>query len=465
MEYYQVEKLESEIGLWIPCGRAATTALDVRGLMPGMDYKFRVLAVNEEGESSPLESDDLISAKDPFSESDPPRNLEILDYDQESADLKWNPPRDNGGAEITGYLIEKKDNFGKWVRAHEVPGNQTKCTVPKLSEGKMYEFRVRAINAAGESSPSNEVGPITCKARNLKPKINRKALLEVYCKAGEPFSFDVNVEGEPSPEKKWLSNGKEILLSDRIKVVHSANNTKVYVRSAVREDTGTLTLTAENINGLDTADVRITVIDVPGSPTGPLSVKNITAKDCELEWKPPKDNGGLPVTGYTIERCDETIGGRWTVIGDTDGPETTFKVPGLMENHKYKFRVCAVNKEGKSKPLETFGSYEAKNPFEVPSKPGQPKVINFDVDWTQLEWDKPEFDGGSPITGYVIEKRDNQSQKWEECCKTEGEEPVCRVRQLIEQFVYEWRVKATNQAGESVPSEPSVPHRFESFLF
>ena len=47
---------------------------------------------------------------------------------------------------------------------------------------------------------------------------------------------------------------------------------------------------------------------------------------------------------------------------------------GLIENHRYRFRVRAVNKEGKSDPLETSGVYEAKNPFEVPSKPGRPKV-------------------------------------------------------------------------------------------
>ena len=46
----------------------------------------------------------------------------------------------------------------------------------------------------------------------------------------------------------------------------------------------------------------------------------------------------------------------------------------MIENHRYRFRVRAVNKEGKSEPLETSGVYEAKNPFEVPSKPGRPKV-------------------------------------------------------------------------------------------
>ena len=51
-----------------------------------------------------------------------------------------------------------------------------------------------------------------------------------------------------------------------------------------------------------------------------------------------------------------------------------FFAQGLIENHRYRFRVRAVNKEGKSEPLETSGVYEAKNPFEVPSKPGRPKV-------------------------------------------------------------------------------------------
>ena len=77
----------------------------------------------------------------------------------------------------------------------------------------------------------------------------------------------------------------------------------------------------------------------------------------------------------------------------------------------------------------------------------------------KLEWDKPEFDGGSTITGYIIEKRDKQFQKWEVCARSEGETPVCKVSGLIEGSIYEFRVRAVNKAGESVPSDPSIPHR------
>jgi len=43
--------------------------MDVKGLTPQKKYKFRVCAVNEEGESIPLEGDEEIVAKDPFGES------------------------------------------------------------------------------------------------------------------------------------------------------------------------------------------------------------------------------------------------------------------------------------------------------------------------------------------------------------------------------------------------------------
>lgn len=40
--------------------------MDVTGLTPGKEYKFRVAAVNAEGESKPLEAEETIVAKNPF---------------------------------------------------------------------------------------------------------------------------------------------------------------------------------------------------------------------------------------------------------------------------------------------------------------------------------------------------------------------------------------------------------------
>lgn len=42
---------------------------NVEGLEPGHQYKFRVTAVNDEGDSDPLEADQAILAKNPYGES------------------------------------------------------------------------------------------------------------------------------------------------------------------------------------------------------------------------------------------------------------------------------------------------------------------------------------------------------------------------------------------------------------
>lgn len=40
--------------------------MDVKGLQEGHEYQFRVKAINDEGESEPLETDGSIVAKNPY---------------------------------------------------------------------------------------------------------------------------------------------------------------------------------------------------------------------------------------------------------------------------------------------------------------------------------------------------------------------------------------------------------------
>jgi hypothetical protein len=37
-----------------------------------------------------------------------PNNVEVVDWDKDHADLKWTKPDSDGGAPITGYVIEFK---------------------------------------------------------------------------------------------------------------------------------------------------------------------------------------------------------------------------------------------------------------------------------------------------------------------------------------------------------------------
>jgi hypothetical protein len=49
---------------------------------------------------------------------------------------------------------------------------------------------------------------------------------------------------------------------------------------------------------------------------------------------------------------------------------------------------------------------------DVPGAPGMPKGIETSEDSITITWSKPRNDGGSPITGYMIEKRLISEEKW-----------------------------------------------------
>ena len=386
-----------------------------------------------------------------------PTDVTPTDWDKDHVDLKWKAPDVDGGSPITAYIVEKKDKYGDWEKAAEVPALQTNARVPDLIEGQAYEFRVRAVNAAGPGEPSDATLPIVAKSRNLAPKIDRSSLIQVRIKAGQSFSYDVNVSGEPAPSTKWTLRGKEVKPAEHIKITNMDYNTKLNVRMATRDDSGVYTLTAENVNGKDEANVEVVVIDKPGTPGGPLKATNVHADGLTLEWNPPADDGGVPVEHYIVEKMDEATG-RWVPAGQTTGPATKFDVDGLTPGHKYKFRVRAVNKMGKSDPLTTSQAIEAKNPFEKPGKPGIPNIADYDSDFVQLEWKRPETDGGSPITGYVVEKKDKYSGGWEPCATVEGDTNTARVPDLIEGVQYEFRVRAVNKGGPGEPSDATQPH-------
>jgi hypothetical protein len=79
--------------------------------------------------------------------------LEAVEATKSTVTLQWNPPKDDGGSDIAGYIIEKcLEGTDTWVKC---PGIfiQPKATVKHLDEGKAYKFRVKAENIFGESDP------------------------------------------------------------------------------------------------------------------------------------------------------------------------------------------------------------------------------------------------------------------------------------------------------------------------
>lgn len=453
IEYYQVEKMDEKTGKWVPCGKAFEPSFDVSNLETGHKYKFRVSAVNAQGDSEPLETEQGTVAKNPYDTPGAPGQPEVADFDKNHVDLKWAPPAKDGGAPITGYVIEKKGEAGRWVKALEIRGPVTEARIPDLENGETYQFRVRAVNKGGEGEASEPCKSVTCKPRKMAPRIERKNLRPISIKAGAPFMFDVVVHGEPPPDVQWLIKDTPVRETTDLNITNKPYRTKLVCDKAERKDSAIYRIIAKNAYGIDEADVLVEVLSKPSKPEGPLEVSDVNKNGCKLAWKPPQDDGGEPLDGYLVEKLDPDTGS-WIPIGKTMIPEMT--VTGLTSGKDYSFRVKAINKEGESEPLQTLAPITAKDPFSAPGQPGKPEVVDWNASSADLKWDSPSNDGGAPISHYTIQKREKGALKWDDAVDVPGTMNKGTVPFLTEGKEYEFRIVANNKAG---PGEPSLPSR------
>lgn len=290
-------------------------------------------------------------------------------------------------------------------------------------------------------------------------------LEDITVKAGNRFGWTIPIEASPKPTAKWTLNGKEILASDRLDMAVYNNKVSFEVPFSLRSDTGRYTLTLTNEFGTFSASATVTVLDKPGPPQPPLDVSSVTKESARLSWKPPLEDGGTPILHYIVEKMDVSRG-TWSDAGMAT--ITSHDVTRLIHRKEYYFRVKAVNSVGESEPLETTRSIIAKNEFDEPSAPGKPAVTDWDRDHVDLEWTPPKNDGGSPITGYIIQKKEKGSPYWTNAVHVPASKNAATVPDLIEGQDYEFRVIATNTAGQSEPSEPSdvvtAKARFRKFI-
>lgn len=77
---------------------------------------------------------------------------------------------------------------------------------------------------------------------------------------------------------------------------------------------------------------------------------NLTDESVDLKWKPPTDNGGLPITHYVIE-VREINRQTWSFMCEIRSSSTNYTVTGLVPGMQYFFRISAKNDEGQGPPL------------------------------------------------------------------------------------------------------------------
>ena len=134
-----------------------------------------------------------------------------------------------------------------------------------------------------------------------------------------------------------------------------------------------------------------------------------------------------------------------------------FQVRKLLESSEYNFRVAAENAVGTGRPIETSQPVLVKSPFDVPEAPQQLEVLEASHHAIVIEWLPPPYDGGAPIRGYIIERRQGYSSRFIHVGRGLVLDTYFKDTGVYDGSDYEYRVLAENEAGQSVPSRPVGP--------
>ena len=95
--------------------------------------------------------------------------------------------------------------------------------------------------------------------------------------------------------------------------------------------------------------------------------------------------------------------------------------------------------------------------LDVPGAPRGLECVETSGRAITIEWQAPDSDGGAPIRGYLVERRQGFSSRFINVSRGLVLDRWYRDNNVYEGSDYEYRVIAENEAGQGNPSKPVGP--------
>uniref|UniRef100_A0A4W4F189 Myomesin 1a (skelemin) n=2 Tax=Electrophorus electricus TaxID=8005 RepID=A0A4W4F189_ELEEL len=416
-----------------------------------------------------------------------PLDVRCHDANKDYVVVTWKQPAVEGSSPILGYFIDRCEvGTQHWAQCNDTPVKYARFPVTGLVEGRSYVFRVRALNRSGVSHPSRVSDPVVAmdpSDRAPGPSAPWTGMIKF---TEEDPTVGV-VPGPPSDLAVAEATKSYVVLGWNPPVQRGHEGVVYYVEKCMvgtdtwqRVNTGmpvksprfALFDLAEGksysfrVRSCNSAGVSepsqetksITVadrLDLPSAPGPVVAIRN-TASSVVVTYGASKEAQTL--LRYYIEAS--VVGSEvWVPCNNKPVKGTRFECHGLNEGDKYVFRVKAVNSAGYSTYSGDSEACLVKACITVPSPPLTVTMVERVRDCMVVSWRAPANTGGADIRGYYLDYRTVKGSiksQWREINVKIITGTTYKVENLKENTLYEFQVRAVNQAGISEGSVPSA---------
>ena len=266
--------------------------------------------------------------------------------DNHSAVLKWQYQQRS----------QTDGTWGSWSDWHDlaVTGRSLAQAITGLTQGTLYEFKVRAVNGVGASAASA--------AASARPMGAKLSMASPALSTGD---------GQLTVSWPAVSGAAAYEVQSR---VTTSGNTNTFATPGAGTCASAVTGTSCTITGLTNMtsyDVQVratsstrtsgdwsaTVTGIPGEPGVPTGVAASASKGgVSVTWTAPADTGGSAVTGAQVSTS--TDGTTWTAAQDpvVDGGTSPARIVGLTPGTEVHVRLRVVTAIGQSDWVQATGT-------------------------------------------------------------------------------------------------------------
>ncbi|RMB95255.1 hypothetical protein DUI87_28242 [Hirundo rustica rustica] len=439
-------------------------SMEVPNLKPYTFYRrvpgrFRMRQVNIVGTSPPSPPSRRIQTLQAPPDT-APANVTLRTASETSLWLRWMPLLEqeyNGSPDSVGYRIRYARADGRGQPALHVIRDRVEreFTIEDLEEWTEYRVQVQAFNAIGSGpwSPS-----VLGRTRESVPSSGPSNVSAV---AASSSSLTVRWGDIPEADCNGLILGYKVLYKEKGSEARARFWLAEGNASRSAQLTGLAKYTLHEIRVLaftrmgDGVPSRPPVLertldDVPGPPVG-LLFPEVRTTSVRLVWQPPAAPNGVILVSHRLNTSAVTA----AAVEVLDAGARQFTAAGLQPEATYLFRVTAQTRKGWGEAAEALVVTTEKR--ARPQPPGKPLARQEEVRARSvlLSWE-PGSDGLSPVRYYTVQSRELPDGEWALHSSPVGHNATAFVVDRLKPFTsYKFRVKATNDIGDSEYSEES----------